>query len=91
MEFIVSIIECCLNPSSWFPLAAGASFTQPLREIYALQSTCLLGHQGHGNISWVTIAMVVSNVLYVYRVTLVVEYLGWVDLDLGYSPILLGQ
>ena len=26
-----------------------------------------------------------------YRVTLVVEYLGWVDLDLGYSTILLGQ
>ena len=27
----------------------------------------------------------------VYRVTLVVEYLGWVDLDLGCSTILLGQ
>ena len=26
-----------------------------------------------------------------YRVTLVVEYLGWVDLDLGCSTILLGQ
>ena len=28
---------------------------------------------------------------YMYRVTLVVEYLGWVDLDLGCSTILLGQ
>ena len=27
----------------------------------------------------------------VYRVTLVVEYLGWGDLDLGCSSILLGQ
>ena len=27
----------------------------------------------------------------VYRVTLVVAYLGWVDLDLGSSTILLGQ
>ena len=26
-----------------------------------------------------------------YRVTLVVEYLGWVDLDLGCSTTLLGQ
>ena len=26
-----------------------------------------------------------------YRVTLVVEYLGWVDFDLGFSTILLGQ
>ena len=26
-----------------------------------------------------------------YRVTQVVEYLGWVDLDLGSSTILLGQ
>ena len=26
-----------------------------------------------------------------YRVTLVVEYLGWVDLDFGCSTILLGQ
>ena len=26
-----------------------------------------------------------------YRVTLVVEYLGWVELDLGCSTILLGQ
>ena len=26
-----------------------------------------------------------------YRVTLVVEYLGWIDLDLGSSTILLGQ
>ena len=26
-----------------------------------------------------------------YRVTLVVEYFGWVDLDLGCSAILLGQ
>ena len=26
-----------------------------------------------------------------YRVTLVVEYLGWVDFDLGCSTILLGQ
>ena len=29
--------------------------------------------------------------VYVYRVTLVVEDLGWVDLDLGCSTILLGQ
>ena len=27
----------------------------------------------------------------IYRVTLVVEYLGWVDLDLGCSTILFGQ
>ena len=26
-----------------------------------------------------------------YRLTLVVEYLGWVDLDLGFSTILFGQ
>ena len=26
-----------------------------------------------------------------YRVTLVVEYLGWINLDLGCSTILLGQ
>ena len=33
----------------------------------------------------------VDAVLFFYRVTLVVGYLGWVDLDLGCSTILLGQ
>ena len=32
-----------------------------------------------------------ASQVYFYRVTLVVEYLGWVDLDLGCSTILLGQ
>ena len=31
------------------------------------------------------------NLWCMYRVTLVVKYLGWVDLDLGCSTILLGQ
>ena len=33
----------------------------------------------------------VNSGMIVYRVTLVAEYLGWVDLDLGCSTILLGQ
>ena len=29
----------CVNPASWFPLAAGVRLTQPLSEKLALQST----------------------------------------------------
>ena len=32
-------LRVCLNPASWLPLATRASFTQPLREKYALPST----------------------------------------------------
>ena len=40
--------------------------------------------------SSLSLAWLVLNIL-INRVTLVVEYLGWVDLDLGCSTILLGQ
>ena len=31
--------RCCVNPASWLPLAASASFNQPHREKFALQNT----------------------------------------------------
>ena len=39
---------------------------------------------------FVCLAYLLLNIL-INKVTLVVEYLGWVDLDLGCSIILLGQ
>ena len=41
--------------------------------------------------SLIVIGYKMGQIKYVYRVTLVVEYLGWVDLDLGCSTSLLGQ
>ena len=58
--------------------------------------------KGRNSIDLKNISKILTNILSksynkseeissLYRVTLVVEYLGWVDLDLGCSTILLGQ
>ena len=43
------------------------------------------------NVRLVSHLLTLSLRLTLYKVTLVVEYLGWADLDLGCSTTLLGQ
>ena len=53
---------------------------------------CLTRHQlVQINVRLVSHLLTLSLRLTLYKVTLVVEYLGWADLDLGCSTTLLGQ
>ena len=78
-----------LSPEDFFePLYYQSPSVHPhlLRTKKKADADALIGMLLHGP----SIARHVSTLRY-YRVTMLIAYLGWVDLDLGGSAILLGQ